>query len=214
MRGTLNLMKRPVIFIIVGGLLLGILGGGAYLYFSKNSTPSPRVTAEPTPTIAPELLTWDDPAGFTMQYPKGLTVDKHDEDKINYAHVEFLDSKHPGGLIVWVKDLPKGVTDTDTWGKKAATPSSAISFDTTLGSQSAQKILVSQPVKTVTTGVVYDGVLWYVEATLTDDAYWQSVYDKIVQSFTFKPLPAQAVDGGASDDTAGGGGVDEEEVLE
>jgi len=136
----------------------------------------------------------------------------------NYAHVELTSVTHPGSVTVWVKDLPKGMTDTVSWGKLAATPSSAISFDTILGGQSAQKILVSGKPKTTSVGVVYDGVLWIVEATLIDDVYWQHVYDTITQSFTFKPLASdgQAPGGAASaDDTSASDiSVDEEEVLE
>lgn len=209
-------MKRPVVIILVAGLLLGVIGAGAYLYFSqKTNLEVPAETgASPTPT--PKLVLWDDPAGFTMQYPEGIQLNKHDEDKENYAHVEFTDPNHPGSLIVWVKDLPKGVTDTVSWGKKVSTPSSAISFDTTLGGNPAQKILVSSPVKTVTTGVVYDGVLWYIEATLTDEAYWQSVYDNVVSSFVFKPIAAAPGSSapGSSGESAPEYSVDEEEVLE
>lgn len=201
-------MKKPIILILLGGLIVGLIGAGGYLYFSK-SAPSPDVTGvNPTPTMAQKTVTWDDPAGFTFQYPEGLTVNKHDEDKVNYAHVELTDSSHPGSLVVWVKDLPKGVTDTASWGKKAATPSSALSFDTTLGGQPAQKIMISGTPKIVMVGVVWDGVLWYVEATFSDEPYWQSVYDTVTNSFAFKPLPTQP--GAASIDNV----VDEEEIVE
>lgn len=212
------MVKKFVAFIIIGGLVLGSIGAGAYLYFSGTG----RVTKAPivsgslilTPTIVSKLVTWDDPAGFTMQYPDGLTFNKHDEDTVNYAHVELTDSVHPGGLIVWVKDVPGGVTDTASWGKKASLPSTAISFDTTLAGQSAQKILVSSPEKVVSVGVVYDGVLWYIEAKLTDEPYWQSVYDGVVQSFTFKPVSSQGA-GNTTANPAGNDSVaDEEEVLE
>ena len=203
-------MSKPVILILVGCMVFG-LGVGAYVYFSKRTVSQDVTGTIPTPTIAAERILWDDPAGFTMQYPEALSVNKHDEDKVNYAHVELTDPEHPGGLIVWVKDLPRGVTDTASWAKKAATPSSAISFDTTLGNQPAKKLLVSGAAKTVTAGVVWDGVLWYVEANLVDEPYWQSVYDMVTTSFTFKPLPKEpASSGGApSGDT-----VDEEEILD
>lgn len=207
-------MKKPILYIFLGGITLGLLGSGLYLFLSKKSNSTPVVSkVNITPTVAPKFLSWDDPAGFTVSYPEGLTFGKHDEDKVNYAHVEFSDSRHPGSLIIWVKDLPKGVTDTVSWGKKAATSSSAISFDTTLGGQPAQKILISGPSKTIIVGVVYDGVLWYVEANLTDEAYWQSVYDKVVQSFVFKPLATQGSDSGGGSG-ANESGVDEEEILE
>jgi len=210
-------MKRPIVLIILAGLLLGGIGAGAYLYFSKNTTPVNPVGDSVVPTPTPKLVLWDDPAGFTMQYPEGILVNKHDEDKENYAHVELTNSAHPGGLIVWVKDIPKGIADTVAWGKKISTPSSAISFDTTLGGMPAQKVLVSTPVKTATTGVIYDGVLWYVEAVLGDDDYWQSVYDQVVGSFVFKPIEGDSGSGAPAADPGGAAGdysVDEEEVLE
>ena len=212
------MMKKTFVFILIGGLVIGGIGAGAYLYVSNpaRSTKPGEVAgkAEMTPTPTPKLVPWDDPAGFTMQYPEGLTLNKHEEDVVNYAHVELTDAAHPGGLIVWVKDIPAGVTDTASWGKKAATPSSAISFDTILGSQSAQKILVSGPEKTVAVGVVYDGVLWYVESKLTDEQYWQSVFDAVVQSFTFKPVTPQAGNGNQAGGGANTGVTEEEEVLE
>lgn len=209
-------MKRPVVIILIAGLLLGVIGAGVYLYFSPKTAPEAPVVTEVSPTPAPNLVLWDDPAGFTMQYPEGVQLNKHDEDKENYARVELTDPNHPGSLIIWVKDLPKGVADTVSWGKKMSTPSSAISFDTTLGGNPAQKILVSSPVKTVTTGAVYDGVLWYIEATLTDEAYWQSVYDGVVSSFIFKPTAAApgSSSPGSPGESAPDYSVDEEEVLE
>lgn len=207
-------MKRPLVVIIIAGILLGVIGAGIYLYVSQNTPASLTVSpGEPVPTKAPILALWDDPAGFTMQYPEGLMVNKHDEDTVHYARVELTDDAHPGGLTVWVSDLPKGVTDTVSWGKKAATPSSAISFDTTLGDQPAQKILIADVPKKVMVGVVWDGVLWYIEAAPADDPYWQSVYDTVVSSFVFKPLPESVTETSAGS-AAGEQLYDEEEVLE
>lgn len=207
-------MKRVLIFLVIA-VLLGGVGGGAYLYYSgtaKNiiSPKGEDTAAKPTPT--PTLVTWDDPAGFSAQYPDGLTVNKHDEDKDNYAHVEFTNAAHPGGLIIWVKDLPKGITTTASWGKKMSASSSAILFDTTIGGQPAQKVLNSSPNKTVAVGAVYDGVLWTVETNLADASYWQSVHDTIVGSFTFKPVSTPAAAAAAPD--ASDQPVDEEEVIQ
>ncbi len=206
-------MNKPLVLIIIGGVLLGGLGAGAYLYTSRiTSAPSPvSETPNVTPTLAPTMITWDDPAGFTLSYPDGLQVNKHDEDKENYAHVEFTDTKHPGRVIVWVKDLPRKVTDTVSWGKLIAT-SSAISFDTTLGGKPAQKVLISQPQKTMMTGIVYDGVLWYIEADLVDEPYWRSVFDSLSSTFAFKPIEESAP--AAAAPPASETSVDEEEVLE
>ncbi len=179
------------------------------------SRPSGTVTPQsgaqtPTPTTAVTLKSWEDPAGFTMKYPDTLSMDKHDEDKTNYAHVELTDPAHPGRVVVWVKDLPKGITDTLSWSKSVAT-GSAISFDTTIGGKPAKKILIPGPPKAAVTGIVWDGVLWLAEADLTDEAYWQGVYTAVTDSFAFVPLPTEpAAAAGTYQDAA----VDEEEVLE
>lgn len=210
-------MKKPIIFVVVGGLLLGLLGAGIYIYVSPKNTTSVDVRADSallTPTPAMTLLTWDDPAGFTMQYPADVNVNTHEEDVVNYAHVELTSTTHPGSVVLWVKDLPKGVTNTVAWGKQAATPSSAISFDTTLGDQPAQKVLISQAPKTTRVGVVYDGVLWIVEATLTDDVYWQRVYDVITKSFAFKPIAGKTQPLGVDEPSGDMNVADEEEILE
>ncbi len=207
-------MKRSLVFILAGGLVLGLVSAGGYLYMTQQSSKTPDIAdSEIRPTPAPKLIVWDDPAGFSISYPEGLAMNKHDEDKINYAHLEFTDSSHPGSVTVWVKDLPKGVTDSASWSKKMSTPSAALSFDTTLGGKEAKKILISQPQKTSTVGLVFDGVLWYAEAALIDEAYWQPVYDSMLQSFAFTPAPTSSAGNGAS---SGGSdeAVDEEEVLE
>lgn len=213
-------MKRPVIIILVAGILLGCIGAGSYLYFSrtgKSETPD-LLVGTPTPTPEVALISWDDPAGFRLKYPDTVTLNKHEEDTENYAHLEFTQSSHPGRVVVMVKDLPKGITDTASWGKKAATPSSAISFDTTIGEKPAQKVLVSSPVKTVTTGIVYDGVLWYIEATLADESFWQPIYDGIVNTFAFVPVADAPSEGtsvtGGAPSVGESTSYDEEEVLE
>ncbi len=205
-------------FVILGGLCLGLLGAGSYFLFSKNSTNvvSPKgADANVTPTAAPKMLSWDDPAGFTVSYPEGLIMNKHDEDAVNYAHVEFTSPGKPGSMIIWVKDIPPGVSDTGTWVKKDASLSAGSALDTTLGGQAAQKILLATSPKKEIIGSVYDNALFYIEVALDDGGFWQSTTDSMVQSFVFKPINTQA---GTSDGNSGSPGdslsVDEEEVLQ
>ena len=55
-------------------------------------------------------------AGFSFSYPEGLTVDKHDEDQENYAHIEMTLKDTLGNVIVWAKDAP--ASDLAAWIKK------------------------------------------------------------------------------------------------
>lgn len=205
-------MKK--LWIIIGAVvLLGIAGSGIYVYSHKTAKVivpgGDAVTPTPTPIV--DLTTWTDDAGFSFQYPKDLSVNKHEEDNDNYAHVELTSKDHPGKVIVWVKDLPTGVTTLDSWVSKLYANGTAL--DTKLGGEPAKKIMTSAPVKMLTTGAISDNLLFYVEGTLTDSEYWSRVHDTITGSFAFiqdTPAPAAASGGGAS----GGDSVDETEVLQ
>jgi hypothetical protein len=185
-------------YIIIAVVVLAVVGGGSVYFFQKKSLViTPGESVVPTPTPAVELTTWDDPAGFSFQYPKDLTVDKNEEDDENYAHVELTSKDHPGSVIVWVSDIPK------KWPPEGGTV-----IDTTLGGQPAKKILISTPSAKLIVGTVSEGLLFYVDGTLTDKAYWQTVEDGIVKTFAFTP-ETSAASGQASGDA-----VDEEEVVQ
>ncbi|MCX6794354.1 MAG: PsbP-related protein [Candidatus Gottesmanbacteria bacterium] len=196
-------MKK--LWIVTGVIVLvGALGVGIFLYSSKiPSVVTPHVETSVTPTPIIALATWDDPAGFSFQYPKDLTVDKNEEDNENYAHVELTSRDHPGSIIVWASDLT--VKDLNAWVKKFY-PSST-SIDSTLGGEPAKKILISTPSAKLVVGTISEGLLFYVDGTLTDKVYWQTVEDGIVKTFAFTPDTSSAGSGQAES-------VDEEEVVQ
>ncbi len=196
-------MKK--LWIVTGVLVVGVVAGGLFVFSKNNSRVISPGEVVSTPTPAVEMTTWDDPAGFSFQYPKDLSVNNHEEDNDNYAHVELTSKEHPGNIIVWVSDLPKGVTTLDSWVKKIY--STSMTLDTMLGGETAKKVLVSSPSAKLIVGTVSDGLLFYVEGTLTDKPYWQTVEDGIVKSFAFTPDTSTAASGQAES-------VDEEEVVQ
>ncbi len=143
-----------------------------------------------------ELTTWTDEAGFSFQYPKTLSTNKHEEDNENYAHVELTAKDHPGSVIVWVKDPPK------KWP-----PSGGTIIDSTLGGEPAKKIVSDS---TLSIGCLCEDLLFLIEATITDKEYWTKVFDTVSGSFAFiseeSPGSSQGVPAGAD--------VDEEEIVE
>ncbi len=210
-------MKKFGLPILVG-LLIGGMVSGAYLWWVKSqgapSTPVGEQTARVTPTPAP-LLTWADPNGFTFQYPEGLAVNKHDEDKENYAHLEFTHPEHPGKLIVWGKDPARGVTDAASWVKNEKRFTGASALDTELGGQAGKKVMVEGVTRMLVVGTLYDSIVWSVEATLDDAQFWTGVHTTIADSFKFVSVKepgsaASSEPAAAPDDVA----VDEEEVVE
>lgn len=208
----IQIMKK-VLLIVAGAIVLGGIGAGTYFFVTPNSVvpEKPDIVAVPRPTEKITLTTWDDPAGFTFSYPQGVVINKHDEDKENYAHIELTSATHPGSVIVWAKDLPNGVTDAESWIRKDVTLSATAALDTTMGTIAAKKILFTQPKKREIVGTVADGLLFYIDGVLTDESYWTQTIDAISQSFAIKPA-----DEAATSDSAGvsEGAVDDEEVLQ
>lgn len=211
-------MTRKKLLIGIGSavaivLLVGVGIFAVQRFQKKSDAPSPVVQSGGDQVKKPSLVLWDDPAGFTFQYPEGMTVDKHDEDKENYAHVELTDTKHPGKIIVWAKDTK--AADVQAWVKTEKSFADGSILDTTLGNQPAKKVLLTAPEKKLVVGTVYDSLLFTIEGTLTDEAYWNDIATTVGDSFVFKPLPGEKAPTSSGAMTGGGDDeVVEEEVVE
>lgn len=204
-------MKKPIIIVLICVSLLA-LGGGSIVFlqkYKKTTTSSPVSIISPT-LIPEEFVTWTDPAGFSFQYQKGIDINKHDEDQENYAHIELTHKRYPGGsIIVWAKDT--SVKDADSWVKKDKVYSGGTFFETTLGGLVGKKILLATPKKRIISGVVDDGVVFYIEGEIAESDYWSRVYESVASSFIFTSVaPQDSTSQPSSEDVA----VDEEEVVE
>jgi hypothetical protein len=191
-------MKK--LWIVTGIIvLIGVVAGGIFVFSQKNAkviSPGAAVLATPTPAV--DMTTWNDPAGFSFQYPKDLSINNHEDDNVNYAHVELTSAAHPGNIIVWASDV------SSAWPPKGGT-----SIDTTLGGVAATKIMMSTPSAKLIVGAVSEGLVFKIEGTLTDKTYWQGVEDGIVKTFAFTPDTSAPASGQSSGDA-----VDEEEVVQ
>ena len=205
-------MKKPIVIgsiVFAGCVILAVL----FVFRTKFVTKTSEQTVIPTATVAPkESSLWEDPAGFSFKYPSDMTVNKHDEDTKNYAHVELTSTGHSGNIIIWVKDT--AYQTIAAWVKGDSTVRTAPSVDTSLGGKEAKKIIVSGTSKKMITGAIDVDVLVTVEADMqTDESYWTDVYTGIIQTFAF-------TDTGTTSDTGADTGIDyssqadEEEVLE
>ena len=205
-------MKKPIVIgsiVLVGCVILA----GIVIFRTKLISKTSEQTMSPAVTVAPkELVLWEDPAGFSFTYPSELTVNKHDEDMQNYAHVELTNTGHTGNIIIWAKDTT--YQSVDAWIKGDKTVNMAPSVDTTLGGKEAKKIMVTGATKKMITGAIDVDVLVTVEVDMqTDEPYWTEIYSGIIQTFSFTAVGDTAVMEDQTD-TDGGGQVDEEEVLE
>lgn len=206
-------MKRIWVIVAVAALL--ILAGGIGVFFwqrsKKGAIVSPEASGGESAASAPQkILSWSDPAGFTFQYPEGVVIDKHDEDKENYAHIEFAHSSHTGSIIVWAKDTT--AESGASWLKSQKTYQNATTLDSTLGEIEAVKALLTTPTRLMVTATVDEGIVFYVEGKLDDSDFWTPVYETITNSFAFTSADQPAAPGGSSEDIEEA--VDEEEIIE
>lgn len=123
---------KPILIIFI---LVVLIGGGVAFFILKPNPVSQNTTqvAPVTPTLTSVLLsTWTDEAGFSFQYPQETSVDKHPEDTKNYANLTLTLPSQDTVDIVMADNTFK---DLSAWvGQNSA-------IDTTLGGQSAKKVI-------------------------------------------------------------------------
>lgn len=206
--------NAKVIIPILLGVLVGGLGVGIFLWNKQAKTvkPASKTQASHSTNTSVELVTWTDQAGFTFQYPKNISVNPHEEDTVNYAHVELTHKDHPGRIIVWMKDLP--APDLAGWMKKEKRFAGASVLDTTLGGKSAKKILIADPIKMIVVGTLDADVFVTVEGELTDADFWSKTHQTIMDSFVFSGTDKKTDTAPASSDGSSDANVTEEEVVE
>jgi len=204
-------MKSKALFIgIFAGVIL--IGGLGYLFFkgrnsSEVTSPIGQSQVE-QPTISPKLLIWNDQAGFTFQYPEGLQIDKHDEDKENYAHIDFTKSGETGGILVMASDTK--YKNVDEWVKLDKALTGGLVVDTTLGGKPAKKISFSDSGKVIIGAV--DMQILFTFQMIDTGVYWKPVFDKIISTYEFVYPTSIPSAGGSS---AGSGEIiEEEEIIE
>lgn len=204
-------MNRKLLYIILG--VSAILVSAVLVFFLKfksSTLTSPAATVQPTPIVYEEQETWKDPAQFSFQYPKTLSLNPHNEDEDNYAHVELTSATHSGNLIIWVKD-----TNVDTIEKWIDQEKLKNTIDTTLADVPAKKVLTTEETNTVTISAIQGGYLYQVEANLADADFWNQILEKVLLTFEFTPsetesreTPEAAIGGEQNVETL------EEEVIE
>jgi len=131
-------MTKNYIVIIV---ILAVVTGGVVAWLATKSTPTlpanlsanqMKAPATTGPAPAAKYLTWIDEAGFTFEYPEGITINNHPEDKLNYANLTLT---LPSSETVSIIMSDSAYKSLDAWaGKKSA-------IDTSLGDKAAKKII-------------------------------------------------------------------------
>lgn len=221
---TLGIILMKKQYIIIGAVIAAVvlvIIGIIVLRKPKGQFQDTNTIVETNPTPKPIKYTlWKDDFGFSFEYPENAQVNKHDEDELNYAHLEFTQEKHPGNMILWIQDPPKTskgilVSTVDEWIATQKELKGLNSIDTKLGGQPAKKILINEPKAKIIVVSIYDGLVFLIESDLEDKDYWTEMFNKITTSFEMGPPSArETVSEDTSADSAPEQVVDEEEVVE
>lgn len=214
--------KLSVISAGIIGVIVLILGW--FFLFNKGK----EGIVSPTPDTASnqaaggqagteKLIKYEDEAGFSFEYPEGLTVrDITPEDDISYSELEISSSQHPGIAKIRVADTQ--CLTIENWLRKCNSRKEfGDSRDVTLAEMEGKQVRLSQP-ETLQTVVIEDGVEYLVESPLTepDGAFWNKVHNDIIFSFALNEVTPVANSFNEQAGAAGGGEaiIEEEEVIE
>jgi hypothetical protein len=201
---------------LAGIVLVGLIASvstGVYYWRAKTLDTQlvDSVSVQPPAPTPEELVVWKDQAGFSFEYPKSLVSDIHEEDTVNYAHIEFSHPTYPGRVIIWASDTT--ATSVSSWVKMQKSWSDATMFDTSFAGMDATKLLLTTPTKKVITAVIADSIVFYVEGEFNQSDFWTTTYETITSTFTLTGDPSvPAVSAGQPSSVSVS--VDEEEVLE
>lgn len=224
---TLFNSKKPVynhsmkvVWITVGAILIAVLIGGAFFFMQQKPTTesvemAPVETSEPTPTTVPEMVKYQNEAGFSFMHTKEISVKENELDKTSYADLTITSSLFEGSIQVKVVDT--SLKDLAAW-QKANKTISAETSDVTLEDLSALKIVEEDSLKVISVG---DGVLYEIDVVYGKNpeiGYWETVVNGIVESWKFElpqtPTTAPVKSSGGGGAPASGGDIYEEETIE
>lgn len=139
------------------------------------------------------ILTWSDQAGFSFQYPDAVTINKHDEDSVNYAHIDFISNSKNTSVLVMASDSK--YKTLDEWVKNDKSMTGANIIDSSMGGKPAKKIL-SADGGSISIGALDSGILFTVSTIAYKDNEMKDVFDRISSTFKFvtpTPPPSQKV---------------------
>ncbi len=210
-------MSQKMLFIIVGGALIGGIAAGVYFLFrAQENTASvelaPLAQISPTPTPV-ENIKYQNEAGFSFEHPSDVTVKENELDATTYADL-VLSSETDGSIDITIVDTK--LKDLAAWKKQNKVPESMKAEDVQLGDLTASQETLNTGKTTLT--AIGQGVLYTITVNPDDNfEYWQRVYEVVVSSWKFElpeEEPVVPVQGSGAMPAASGDTIYEEETIE
>ncbi len=192
----LLLILVAVFFFLLAGASLLLQWGGFDWLKNNKKVKQPILSDQEDSLALPEekieTAKWEDPAGFSFSYNKELEFDKHPEDKVNYANLEFSFVGKKGIIKIIVND--SDYQDLDEWYENDKSVRKGSAIDTEVAGLKAKKVVVSQPISRVVTAFIdADQVIYLLQLDPEgEDRFWQRNYDLILSSMELIPLEGES----------------------
>jgi hypothetical protein len=183
-----SIMTLKYILLVV--IVLAVLVGGTATYLvSKQNQIAEDTSTERFQTVPSSILpsptsvtlsTWIDEAGFSFQYPRDITIDKHTEDTTNYANLTLTNTSTTDNITVLMTD---NIYKTlDKWIASDSKLKSGTILDTTLGGKNGKKILTTNG---TIIGVIDNDVLVTLKRSTNLSPLLETSWGKIIETWEF-----------------------------
>jgi len=135
------------------------------------------------------LTSWEDPAGFSFDYPEILEIDLHEEDETNYAHLELTREDKEGRILIIAND--SDYATLEEWLEEDKEVKDGISLDTEIAGVKAKRV-ASGGGKEITALIDLDQVIYQIIKEPEGEDSWQQIYRIILYSFELIPLEGES----------------------
>lgn len=221
--------KKIVIILVVLGIL-GILGGLGWYFRDRifpgkgKKTVNPLGVQDQKEEFNFKWKLWEDPAGFSFEYPDEIEIDIHVEDEANYSFLTLSSKERKGKLDIICNDSQ--YADIDEWLSEDSLVKQGSGLETQVASVSGQRVALGNG-REITAFIDWDKVIYTIDKTPFDSAqdkpeeevdYWDQIYTHILSSFKLIPLEgeteAQFSEWLGGFDTSGMDVVESVEIIE
>ncbi len=191
-------MKKTVLLGLVGFI---IIASGIWWFWphQKISTRLNNPLSKKEITPSETMIDYQDPSGFSFAYPDNISITNHlteeNADPTAYADLQLYSKDKSGSLSLRITDTTQSTLSA--WLKDNNIAENNQPQSTMLG------LLPAWQVKTndhLLLGAIDHGVLFTLEMPLIEQSFWQPIYDKVVNNFSFIAPETVSASGSTSGD--------------
>lgn len=191
-----KLSKKKIATTLLVLVTLGGLGtGGWYFkdqlisYFKPPEETSPLGVQDQKETFNFKYKLWEDPAGFSFEYPEEIEIDIHPEDENNYSFLTLTSKDREGKLDIICNDSQ--YADINEWLEEDSLVKQGSGLETQIASVSGKRVALGNG-REITAFIDWDEVIYIIDRTPESEVdYWQEIYSHLLSSFTLIPLEGE-----------------------